>query len=93
MYRSRFLGADRRGWRFAAPIQRGAFVPLRVGEGLVVEATEGDERLLFRSVILERDADTGEMTMRPPVRVYASQRLYEGSPFRAEAAETPAPSF
>ncbi len=70
VYRSRFLGADRTGWRFAAPLQRDVYVPLRVGESLVIEAESDHERLLFRSTLISRDAETGMMVAQVPQHVF-----------------------
>lgn len=70
VYRSRFLGAGRHGWSFSAPLQRDNFVPIRVGERLVIEAEGPFGRLLFRSVLVDRDGTSGQMTVDIPKRVF-----------------------
>src|SRR4051794_19366593 len=54
MYRARFLGETRDGWTFTAPLQRDAYVPLRIGEALVIEAPSERGILRFRTVIIDR---------------------------------------
>lgn len=70
VYRSRFLEAATDGWVFAAPLQRDAYVPLRVGEDLVVEAEEPEGRLIFRAKLVERCSTTGRMVMSRPMHVF-----------------------
>ncbi|MGV3615870.1 MAG: flagellar brake protein [Fimbriimonas sp.] len=79
VYRSRFLEATAEGWVFAAPLQRDAYVPLRVGEDLVVEAEEEDGRLIFRSQLVQRCAETGRMVMSRPKNVFRADRSMSGS--------------
>lgn len=74
MYRSRFLGAGPSGWTFAAPIQRDAYVPIRVGEQLTIEASSANGMLLFQTEVIERDADTHQVTVAPPHRVSRIER-------------------
>ena len=70
VYRSRFLEVTDEGWVFAAPLQRDAYVPLRVGEDVVVEAEEADGRLIFRSEIIHRCAQSGRFTIARPANVF-----------------------
>jgi len=70
VYRTRFLGEVVTGWEFAAPLQRDAYVPLRVGERLVVEAETRHGRMLFRSEVLSRDPETGSMILARPEKSY-----------------------
>lgn len=70
VYRSRFLEVGMDGWVFAAPLQRDAYVPLRVGEDLVVEAEEAEGRLVFRATLVDRCGDSGRMVMSRPVQVH-----------------------
>jgi hypothetical protein len=73
VYRSRFVEASAEGWVFAAPLQRDAYVPLRVGEDLVVEAEGEAERLLFRSTLVHRDGVSGRMVMERPLHVFRAE--------------------
>ena len=70
VYRSRFLEAGPHGWDFAAPLQRDAYVPLRVGEDVVIEVEETEGRLIFRSKIIARCGETGRMTIARPANVF-----------------------
>lgn len=70
VYRSRFLEVATEGWVFAAPLQRDAYVPLRIGEDLVVESEEPDGRLIFRAKLVERCAASGKMVMSAPAHVF-----------------------
>lgn len=70
VYRSRVLETSTAGLVFAAPLQRDTYVPLRIGERLVVEALLDGEKLLFHSAILNRDSATGQMTMEIPKKLY-----------------------
>lgn len=79
VYRSRFLEAGQKGWVFAAPLQRDVYVPLRVGEDLVVEAEEAEGRLIFRAKLVERCGDTGRMVMTRPMHVFRAEARAIGS--------------
>lgn len=74
IYRSRFLGVTPEGWKFAAPLQRDSFVPLHVGETLIVEATDGKRVTLFRSVLVDRKTEDGTMTAKVPKQVFISPK-------------------
>lgn len=50
-YRSRFLAAGDRVWEISTPVQRDNFVPLRMGEEIVVEASTPKGALIFRTKI------------------------------------------
>jgi hypothetical protein len=79
VYRSRFLEAGTEGWIFAAPLQRDVYVPLRVGEDLVVEAEEPEGRLIFRAKLVERCGNTGRMVMSRPMQVFRAEARVVGS--------------
>jgi hypothetical protein len=77
VYRSRFLGADERGWAFAAPLCRDRYVPIRPDEPLVIEVTCDGGVQIFRTVLLERCGDTHTMLVRPPDEVHRRDRRDE----------------
>lgn len=77
VYRTRFVGVDAVGWRFTCPLQRDAYVPIRVGEAVTVECqSEGGVRI-FRSEVVGRDALTKELILRVPGTVYVRDRRFE----------------
>lgn len=77
VYRCRFVGVDPAGWRFTCPIQRDAYVPIRVGEGVTVEcAAEGGVRV-FRTDVVGRDAVAKELILRAPDTVHLRDRRSE----------------
>src|SRR4051794_14678642 len=56
-YRSHVLDSAGSVWRISAPLQRDAYVPLRVGEEVVIEAAAKNGALLFRTQIVARETD------------------------------------
>lgn len=56
VYRCRVLDAAGGEWTVSSPIQRDAYVPLRVGETLTVEWPTPRGVVLFRTRVLSRDA-------------------------------------
>lgn len=89
IYRSRFLGAGPDGWRFAAPLQRDSFVPIRIGETLIVEATDDRNVVLFRSVLVDRKLDDGTMTAQIPRQVFVTPRGMKKARDRISQDSTP----
>jgi hypothetical protein len=76
-YRARFLCESREGWLFTAPLQRDAYVPLRVGEPLIIEAPSVRGVLRFRTEIVDRRADSGVMVAQRPKQVHLEDRRAE----------------
>lgn len=90
VYRARLLRAEKGGWWLSSPLQRNAYVPLRVGEPLVIEAPSSVGAMVFHTEVLERDATTHEFRVRPPREVHEVERRLEyrhkcflGRPFTA----------
>lgn len=90
VYRARLLRAEKGGWWLSSPLQRNAYVPLRVGESLVVEAPSSVGAMVFHTEVLERDATTHQFRVRPPREVREVERRLEyrhksflGRPFKA----------
>ncbi len=65
-FRSRFLQATKEGWMIAAPVQRDAFVPLRIGEGLVVQAPGAGGVWTFRTKVLDRQLEGHLLVLSRP---------------------------
>lgn len=74
MYRCHFLREDPVGWWFSAPLSRDAYVPLRIGEKLFVEApVSGEGAVVFESEIVARDGREHEICLRRP----SASRVFE----------------
>jgi hypothetical protein len=74
MYRSSFLQAGRSVWSISAPLQRDSYVPLRVGEDLVIEAPHPKGALIFRSKVIGRETMPHCLLIQRPTRIYVSER-------------------
>jgi len=74
LYRARFLGAEKEGLRLSAPLSRGHYAPIRVGERLVIEGTSARGALLFDCDVLERRAEPCELLVSMPSDVRVSER-------------------
>jgi c-di-GMP-binding flagellar brake protein YcgR len=66
VFRTRLVYADKNEWRLAAPLHRDAYVPLRVGEKLIVEHASAKGIVRFRSEITGRDAGEHTLAICPP---------------------------
>lgn len=77
VYRSRYLGETAEGWQFAAPLCRDSYVPLRVGEELTVEAVCDQGVMLFRTVVVSRDAVDHTLTFARPGATTRTNRREE----------------
>ncbi|MFQ3678359.1 MAG: flagellar brake protein [Fimbriimonadaceae bacterium] len=77
VYRTRFVGVDRAGWRFSCPLQRDAYVPIRVGESLTVECQSENGVRIFRTEVVGRDALKKELILRAPDTVHVRDRRSE----------------
>jgi len=73
-YRSRVLECNPDGWVIAAPLQRDAYVPLRVGESVVVQAPAEKGLWMFRSEVRERRLDGHVFVLAKPERAYLKDR-------------------
>src|ERR1044072_9376507 len=74
MYRSQVVRLGRSAWVVSAPLQRDSYVPLRVGEEVVIEAAGKRAAFVFRSEIIARDATTHELTLTRPDTVHEVER-------------------
>jgi hypothetical protein len=74
MYRSKVLHVGKSVWTISAPLQRDCYVPFRVGEEVVIEAAAKRGALVFRSVIVARDAETHELMIDRPAEVHEVER-------------------
>ena len=76
-YRCYFLRRTKAGLVFSSPLQRDHYIPVRVGETMMVQAPLSDCVLTFRASILGRDADTHEFTLSLPERIRHIDRRSE----------------
>lgn len=76
-YRAFFLRQTKNGLVFSAPLQRDHFVPVRIGEALMVQAPLDDSIVTFRSTVTHRDPVTHELTLAAPSRIKHSDRRTE----------------
>lgn len=65
-YRSRIIAETPKGWLIASPLQRDAYIPLRVDEALLVQAPQGGGIVRFRSIILARQIETHYLEIERP---------------------------
>ncbi len=65
-FRSRFLHADKSSWMISAPLQRDAFVPLRIGEGLLVQAPGAGGVWMFRTTVIDRQMEGHLLVLARP---------------------------
>ncbi len=74
VYRTRLLAVDAAGWHLTAPLSRDAYVPLRPGEEVVLEAPVMGGAILARTSVASRDADTHEVIVAMPKRAHSIER-------------------
>jgi hypothetical protein len=92
VYRTRFIGPSAEGMSFAAPLQRDHYVPIGVGELVTVESPMKNGVAIFRTRVVARDADTHEILLAKPEKIYredrrsASRRRSEMEQIRVEDA-------
>lgn len=77
MYRSRVLRDTSDGIEVEAPIQRDHYVPIRIGEALVVEATCPGGVIHFRSKVMSRSQEDHSLVMERPSAFYKTERRQE----------------
>ncbi|HWA82493.1 MAG TPA: flagellar brake protein [Fimbriimonadaceae bacterium] len=73
-YRSTLMKLGGSVWTISAPLQRDAYVPLRVGEEVVIEAASERGALLFRSTIVARHTHPHSLTIRRPDKIHQIER-------------------
>lgn len=74
VYRARFDHAEPGVWVLDAPVQRDSYVPLREGEEVILDAPVAGGAVVFRSVVLERDAVTKQYRFKVPANLHATER-------------------
>jgi hypothetical protein len=74
IYRSQLERLEACYWTISAPLQRDHYVPLRVGEELVIEAATDRGALLFRGEVVERRSDPHVLVIQRPKRIHAVDR-------------------
>ncbi len=74
VYRARFVGETPEGWAFSAPLSRDAYVPLRIGEDLLIEAGFASGVMTFRTQLVARFNDTHVMVAQIPRTVFKRER-------------------
>lgn len=73
-FRAKFIEANEAGWRISAPLSRGVYEPIRVGERLVVEAPHERGALLFETTVVARSVNPHELLLKAPPIVHATER-------------------
>jgi hypothetical protein len=76
-YRCYFLRRSKKGLTFSAPLQRDRYIPVRVGESMMVQAPLADCLVTFKSTVESRDAETHEFILAWPKRVRMVDRRAE----------------
>lgn len=76
-YRCYFVRRTKSGLVFSAPLQRDRYVPVKVGDALMVQAPLADGLVTFRSHVSDRNAETHEFTLAMPERIREVDRRSE----------------
>src|SRR5688572_24699222 len=64
VHRSTLVRASAEGWTVSAPLQRDRHVPIRTGESLLVEGSDSNGTYLFRTNVIDRDAESHSLLLR-----------------------------
>lgn len=73
-YRCHFLRQDDEFLVFSNPLQADRYIPIRVGEKLMVSAAAINSFVAFRSEVIARDAEKHELSLRRPNFVKRTER-------------------
>lgn len=76
-YRCVYLGRTRERLLFGAPVQSDRYVPVRIGEAVMVQATIADSMLCFRSCVVDRQSETHQFSLAVPTRIRQVDRRSE----------------
>jgi Flagellar protein YcgR len=76
-YRCHLESFDPSGIRISSPIHRDSYVPLSVGEMVVVQTPLDGALLTFRTEVLERDSRTHTMRLARPTTIRRTERRCE----------------
>lgn len=74
VYRSNLMKLGGSVWTISAPLQRDTYVPLRVGEEIVVEAASKHGALVFRSQIVARHTHPHSFSIQCPDKIHQIER-------------------
>lgn len=74
VYRSHMITLGRTSWTLSAPLQRDNYVPLRVGEELIIEAATDRGALLFRSEVVARMSNPHAILIKRPTKIHRVER-------------------
>lgn len=77
IHRATLVEETSRGWLLGAPLQRDSYVPIRVGEKMLVEATDENGAFLFRTEVLEREVTGHRLLIARPKRLSRIERRGE----------------
>lgn len=66
MYRSKLIAIEKDAWVLSSPLCRNHYVPIRVGDFLIVEAPVSNGVYLFNTSLVSRNPETHEMRVEPP---------------------------
>ncbi len=76
-YRCYYLRTDSEGLVFSTPLQKDRYVPLRIGDSLIVQAPTTDGLVTFSSEILDRCPESHELRLSHPKIVRRTDRRSE----------------
>ncbi|MCG9895820.1 MAG: flagellar brake protein [Fimbriimonadaceae bacterium] len=86
-YRCYFLREESAGIVLSTPLQRDRYVPLRVGDTLIVQVPQGDGLISFTSEVQSRSIETHELVISRPKLIRHMERRSEVRDSRLEGAE------
>lgn len=76
-YRTHLVATRSGSLLISAPLHRDRYVPLRVGEKIVVQSPGFDSLLTFHTTVTDRDSVTHELTLSPPTWFRRTDRRCE----------------
>lgn len=76
-YRCYYLRTEREGLIFSTPLQKDRYVPLRIGDSIIVQAPTSEGLVTFSSEILERSSESHELRLGHPKIVRRTDRRSE----------------
>lgn len=76
-YRSHFKSSDEDGICVSAPLHDNRYIPLRIGESVVVQAPGFDGLLTFRTQVTHRDSQSHQLILALPENIRRTNRRCE----------------
>lgn len=76
-YRCYYLRTEEDGLIFSTPLQKDRYVPLRVGDSMIIQAPTQDGLVTFSSEILDRSGESHEIRLGHPKIVRRTDRRSE----------------